>query len=162
MPLQTPLKRGATGFETFASTDYQNLYMPVEPDTNQTAVGPFTNSLSSNGAISAFALVQLNASGQWALANASAEATSNGMIAMALEAVGSASAIKVALPGNMVRNDTWAWTTVGAKLYIDLTNGVITDDTSAFTTDNVVRIMGYVMTDDCIYFNPSPDYLTLA
>ena len=156
------MKRGATGFETFASTDYIKQFVPIEPATDGEAIGPVTNSLSSSGSASAFNLVQLNASGQWAIADANDETKGSGMLALTLETVGSSSAINVALPGCVVRSDAWAWATPGAKLYVSLTGGAITDDISTYATGNIVRIVGYAITDDCIYFNPSNDYLTLA
>ncbi len=68
--------------------------------------------------------------------------------------------MKVALPSSVIRNDSWNWATIGAPLYLSTTAGGITD-TAPTGTDKVVRVIGFVLTDDCIWFGPSPDYITL-
>jgi hypothetical protein len=60
----------------------------------------------------------------------------------------------------VVRNDGWTWATVGAPLYLDTaTPGGLTL-TAPSGTDDVVRIVGYVMSDDCIFWCPSNDWIT--
>jgi hypothetical protein len=49
-------------------------------------------------------------------------------------------------------------TTDDRRLYASTTPGEITA-TQPSGTDDVIRVIGHIMTDDCIYFNPSPDYL---
>lgn len=66
--------------------------------------------------------------------------------------------MNVALPGSFIRNDAWNWTP-GAVLYISTTAGGITE-TQPSGTDDVIRVIGYAMTADVIFFDPSPDYIT--
>lgn len=83
-----------------------------------------------------------------------------GMIALATAAGSAASPVNVCLPGCIVRNDGWTWT-AGATLYLSTTPGAITA-TQPSGTDDVIRIVGFALTDDCIYWNPSPDYVTVV
>jgi hypothetical protein len=57
-----------------------------------------------------------------------------------------------------VRDDTWNWTP-GAVLYLSETAGQITA-TQPTTTDAAIRVIGYAVTADVIYFAPSPDWIT--
>lgn len=52
--------------------------------------------------------------------------------------------------------------TVGAPLYISLTAGTMTDDLSSHTTGDYVRAVGYSLSTQLIYLDPSPDYIELA
>lgn len=63
-----------------------------------------------------------------------------------------ATAIKVALPGSFIRDDTWAWT-VGGAIYLSETTGALTQ-TAPTTTDAVVRVLGYALSADVMYFMP--------
>lgn len=134
--------------------------LAVEPLNNQTGEGVFTNSLNAGININAFECVFLGASGTWLLADADAEATSKGMLALAMETKTSGQPIRVALPGTVVRNDAWNWTSVGSPLFISQVSGGITQ-VIPNGNDVVVRVVGFALTDDSIYFYPSPDYITL-
>lgn len=129
----------------------------VEPASNDTFEGPSTNDIAAAAAIGTWNLVYLNPSGHWAIADADAAATAGGMLGIAATAnVGSA--ITVALPGSIARHDTWAWT-AGTTLYISTTAGSMTS-TQPSGTDDVIRVVGFALTDDSIFFNPSSDYIT--
>ena len=132
----------------------------IEPSTNQTADGPNTNSKNAGEPVTIMQTVYLSAAGAWMLTDADSDTTSKGLVAISLETKNTGEAMKVALPGCMVRNDSWAWATVGSPLYLSTTPGQITD-VSPTGTDDVVRVIGWAVTDNCIYFNPSPDYITL-
>lgn len=132
----------------------------IEPTTNQTADGPNTSSKNAGEIVTIMDCVYLSGAGVWMLADAAYDTTSKGLLAIALQTKTIGEAMKVALPGCMVRNDSWAWATVGAPLYLSTTPGQITD-TAPTGTDDVVRVIGWTLTDNCIYFNPSPDYITL-
>jgi len=48
-------------------------------------------------------------------------------------------------------------------LYLNTTtNGTLTNDVSAFTQGQIVRVMGYNLDGNRIYFNPSSDWIELA
>jgi hypothetical protein len=103
-------------------------------------------------------LVILNSSGQWVQADANTASTYAGMVAIALESKTSGQAMSVALPNSVVRNDAWSWTP-GAVLYMSETAGQITA-TQPTTSGAAIRVMGFALSADVIYFYPSPDYIT--
>lgn len=67
--------------------------------------------------------------------------------------------MSVALPGSFVRDDTWNWTP-GAPLYVDITTAGQIVASQPTGTDDVIRVIGWAVTADVIYFNPSADYIT--
>jgi hypothetical protein len=161
----------ATDAETITGTDTaravtpanaRSAYTPANiaatPGSDHTATGPTTNALNAGGTITIMDLVILNSSSQWVQTDANAAATYAGMLAISLESKTSGQAMKVALPGTFVRDDTWAWTP-GAVLYLSETAGQITA-TQPTTTDAAIRVIGFAVTADVIYFFPSPDWIT--
>ena len=58
------------------------------------------------------------------------------------------------------KNTAWSFT-VGNILYMSTTNGGITQ-TAPSTSGNIVRIVGYALATDEIYFNPSYDWIELG
>lgn len=138
--------------KTYFDTLYQTVLMDMTPDTDETANGPQTNDINSSGALTKFNCVYLDASGTWTAADASATATADKLLAITLETVGSATAIRVALPGCIIRDDTWTWT-VGAPIYLSETTGALTQ-TAPTTTDAVVRVLGYATHADRMFFMP--------
>jgi hypothetical protein len=135
-------------------TDYQ-----IEPAADDTAKGPQTNDINAGATITQWDCCYLGSAGKWLLTDADAAATSAGLLALSLESKTDTQAMNVALPGSICRNDGWTWATVGAPLYLSGTPGALTE-TAPSGTDDVVRVVGYVLSDDCIYFNPSNDYAT--
>jgi hypothetical protein len=137
-------------------TDYQ-----IEPAADDTAKGPQTNDINAGATITQWDCCYLGSAGKWLLTDADAAATSAGLLALSLESKTDTQAMNVALPGSICRNDGWTWATVGAPLYLSGTPGALTE-TAPSGTDDVVRVVGYVLSDDCIYFNPSNDYATVV
>jgi len=93
----------------------------------------------------------------WNSANAGAAATASGLMGIAT-ADGVAPDILVSgiiqlssVPGS-----------AGDVLYLNTTNGTLTNDVSAFTQGQIVRVMGYNLGGNRVYFNPSPDWIELA
>jgi hypothetical protein len=134
--------------------------LDATPDTDHTANGPQTNILTSGYSSTIIDLVYLGSSSKWLEADADATGTSINLLGIALEAKTDTQAMNVALAGSFVRDDTWAWTP-GVPLYISGTLGAITA-TKPTGTGDVVRTVGYAVTADIIFFNPSSDYVTLA
>ena len=64
----------------------------------------------------------------------------------------------VVLVQGVVRNDGWAWTTVGGPLYLSDTAGGLTE-TAPSTSGDCVQIVGWVLSDDEAYLNFSGHYL---
>jgi hypothetical protein len=133
----------------------------IEPGTDDTYEGEVTNDLNAGYTTTQWDLVYLaSADSRWEQADADAAATA-GQVLLGLAAVGGVtdgSALNVVLRG-IVRNDGWTWSVVGAPLYVSTTAGAMTE-TAPSGTDDVVRVVGYVISDDCIYFNPSTDWIT--
>lgn len=134
--------------------------LAVEPPVNQTGEGIFTNSLNAGVNVNAFECVFLGAAGTWLLTDADAEATSKGMLALSMETKTTGQAMKVALPGTVIRNDAWNWANVGSPIFLSQVAGAITQ-VRPNGNDVVVRVVGFALSDDSIYFFPSPDYITL-
>ncbi len=105
-------------------------------------------------------LLYLGTDGEWLVADASVEASSTSLLAVALENGSDGNKMRVALPGNLIKDESWDWTP-GSIIYVSETAGEITDTAPTGTTDAVVRIVGYALTADVIYFNPSPSYVVL-
>ena len=94
---------------------------------------------------------------RWVNADADAESTSSGMLAIALGS--NAQTDGMLVRGSIIYSNTF---TPGDILYVSLTEGEITNDISSFTTGDIVRIVGYAMSTGQIYFNPSPNFIELA
>jgi hypothetical protein len=88
-------------------------------------------------------------------ADADAEATTKGLLAMATATI-SAAASGVFLLRGYIRDDSWAWT-VGNPLYVSTTPGNPTATRPSGTGDQI-RVVGFAKHADYIWFNPSNDY----
>ena len=93
---------------------------------------------------------------QWGTANASSEATASGLLGISTD-TGSAPNVLVSgiiqlasVPGS-----------VGAPLYLDTTNGGLSASAPTGFTQ-IVRVLGYKLSSDKIYFDPSKDWLEIA
>lgn len=129
------------------------------PNTDHSAVGNVTQTFNAGETITVMDMVFLSSAGTWRLSNASTSTSSTGMLAISLANGTAGNPMKVALPNSFVRDDTWNWTP-GATLYVSTVNGAVTS-TPPSATDQVLRIVGYAVTADVLYLNPSNDYLTL-
>ena len=81
------------------------------------------------------------------------------LVGVVLEAVAENASCLVMLEGT-ITVDAWNWGTVGASLWISGTAGDMTQTILAVTND-IVRVVGYVLDDDTIYFAPSSSYVTV-
>lgn len=101
------------------------------------------------------------ADSRWELTDADALATAgNILIGMCiLAAAGDASATKILLQGQIRADAKFPALTIGAAVYVGETAGAIQ---VAIPTgaDNVIRVVGFALTADEIYFNPSQDHQT--
>lgn len=132
----------------------------IEPPTDDTYEGESTNDLNAGATIAQWEAVYLNSSSQWVLTDADAAATAGGvMVALATEAGTATNPLNVLIRG-IARNDGWTWT-AGSALYLSTTSGAITQ-TAPSATDDVVRVVGYAINDDTIYWNPSNDWVTIV
>lgn len=100
------------------------------------------------------------ADGRWELADADALATAgNVALAMVVVAGTDGNACTLLLMGRIRADAKFPTMTVGATQYVGETAGAIQ---GAIPTgaDNVIRTVGYAMTADELYFNPSTDWST--
>jgi len=163
-PALLPSENQKAAMDAAATPSATNPFATVAlalPAVNLTATGPRTSAFLVGGGapVNQMTLVYLDSSSQWQNTDADAIGTSIGLIGIALETKTPGNAILVALPGSFVRYDTWNWTP-GQLLYIDTaTTGAIV---SAYTTgtDDVIRPIGWAVTADVIYFEPSTVYIT--
>lgn len=132
----------------------------IEPAADDTFEGEMTNDILSGDTIAQWDLVYLDStSGRWEFADADAAATAGGvLLAMSAEAKTDGQAMNVVMRG-IIRNDAWTWTGAGKPLYVSTTAGALTE-TAPSATDDVIRVVGYTLSDDAIYFNPSNDWIT--
>jgi len=93
---------------------------------------------------------------QWGTANASSEATASGLLGISTD-TGSAPNVLVSgiiqlatVPGS-----------VGAPLYLDTTTGGLSASAPTGFTQ-IVRVLGYKLSSDKVYFDPSKDWLEIA
>ena len=104
-------------------------------------------------------LVYLKSDGKWWKTDADAASTTDGLLGISLASKSANEAMSTALPGSFVRDDTWNWTP-GATLYVDTTTAGAIVATQPSGTDDAIRVVGWAITADVIYFSPSELYLT--
>lgn len=100
------------------------------------------------------------ADSRWELADADALATAgNVMLGMAVSTSTDGTAVTVLLQGQIRADSIFPALTIGAAVYVGETAG---DIQVAIPTgaDNVIRVVGFALTADEIYFNPSQDHQT--
>lgn len=141
-----------TGTITLADNARIDLTLPTA-DTYCT--GPVTASFNSGYSSAVGDLVFFGSGGKWLEVDADAVATCKGMMGIALESKTDGQAMLVALPGSFVRLDSWNWT-VGDTLYAGETLGAI-QNTIPTGADAIIRVIGFAVSADVIFFNPSPD-----
>lgn len=166
----TTLSRSAAGvlavesvvIPTISSTSTltnKTISHTVEPASDDTMTGEVITGLNAGATIAQWETVYLGSASKWLLTDADATSSAGGVIlGLATTSGTDTNPLTVALRG-VIRNDGWTWATVGAPLYLSTTAGAITD-TAPSGTDDVIRIIGYVLSDDCIYLNPSSDWIT--
>lgn len=133
----------------------------VVPTGDLTATGFINNDFNSGYSSSAIGdLVYLDSAATWQKTDANTLALYNGLLGIALEVKASGNALRVALPGSFVYSTTGfpTWT-IGSPIYMSETAGAMTH-TQPVTTDAAIRIVGWGVHADKMYFFPSPDYIT--
>lgn len=128
------------------------------PNTDDTYTGNASRSFNAGATVAQWESVYLDSSSTWQLTDADAAATSSGMIGLATEAGTAANPMKTLLPGSFARNDAWNWTP-GGTLYLSTTAGALTQ-TQPSGTDDVIRVVGWAVNADVIFWSPSEDYIT--
>ena len=96
----------------------------------------------------------------WAAANAGAEATTKGLVGVALD-ITSATGMLTEGVVKLASTPLGGSPAVGDVLYLSTTNGELTVDAPTGSTE-YVRVMGYYLGSDKAYFSPSQDWIDIA
>lgn len=136
-----------------ADATYLPILFDATPNADHTATGLQTSTLAAGATIAIGECVYLGSGGKWLKADNDATATTDKLLAIALEAKNDTEAMRVALPGTFVRDDSWNWT-VGAAIYLSDTAGALTETKPTKATDRVVRVVGYAVSADVMWFMP--------
>lgn len=130
----------------------------IVPTSDHTATGITTNSYNSGYSTSAIGeIVYLDSSATWQKADkGTSVATYGGILGIALEAKASGNALNVLLYGYMYET-AFPPLTVGSPVYLDDAGTIVV--TQPTTADHAIRVVGFAVHADKIWFNPSPDYI---
>lgn len=110
-------------------------------------------------------LYYFNSSGNWAQADANAVASSGSvLLAIALGTTSDTDGMLLRGTFTMEATAIDGTEATGDELYVGTTAGHVTSDVSAYTTGDVVRVVGYCLdgTNGQIWFNPSNDWIELS
>lgn len=88
-----------------------------------------------------------------------ADGDSRGMIGMVVVAGTDGTSCTILLQGIIRADAKFPSFTINNPIYVSETAGLVTQ-TQPTTTDVVIRVVGFALTADEMYFNPSPDYIT--
>jgi len=95
----------------------------------------------------------------WTAVDADLEAKTKGLFGIAL---GTDADVDGLLVRGIYTATVWSAFSAGDTLYIDLTEGAITNSIASHTTGDFVRVVGYALGSNAIYIDPSPDYIEIA
>jgi len=134
--------------------------------TNETWIGP-TQSVTAGEILTIGEVAYLKSDGKYWLANADAEATADTKLVMATATIAADGTGIVLLPGPMsfMRVDAtteWTVTAAGDVMFLSTTEGELTNDVSAYTTGDIVRICGYMETAVILNFDVSKTFIEVA
>lgn len=161
MPASATLGTDGT-IETFALAEKAS----IELDSALGADGDYTGITITGlgGATIAFGqMVYFDATtSEWHLTDSNNEATSgNLLVGICVLASTDGNPITVLLQGTIRADAAFPALTISAPVFIGETAGAI-QLTAPTATDDVVRIVGHAITADSIYFNPSPNWMTVV
>jgi hypothetical protein len=137
----------------------KNIEIEAVP-ADDTSTGLVVSAHTLGATIAVGELVYLGSGGKWLIADASAIATCGGMLGVCLVAGNDTDATKVLLQGYYRDDSQFAWT-IGDTVYASETAGDFTA-TPPTTTDALVRVVGFAVSADVLYFNPSQDNITVV
>jgi len=135
----------------------ENVDFP-NPGSDHAAVGVTTSATAGENVVIGD-VCYLKSDGKFWKADADAEATAKGMLAIATASI-TADASGVFLLYGKLRDDTWNWT-IGAELYVHTEGGNPTATRPSGAAD-IVRIIGHAYSADIMFFNPDQTYLEIS
>lgn len=117
--------------------------------------------------VTIFDTLYLKADGKYWKIDADAEATAKGKIVMATATINADASGLVLLPSalSFIRDDStgkWTVTSAGDEMFLSLTAGRLTNDVSAYSTGDIVRIAGYMETAVILNFDVDKTYIEIA
>jgi hypothetical protein len=136
------------------------LFNIVVPTTDGTAYGNYTNSYNCGYTSSAIGdLVYLDTGATWQKAdNTTSVTTYSGFLGVALEVKSSGNIMKVALPDSYIYvSAKFPTLTIGSPVYMSTGGLVVVTQPSG--ANNAIRVVGWGVHANKMYFNPSPDYI---
>lgn len=142
---------GTTDTQTLTNKIVQHT---VEPSSDDTFTGETISGLLAGDTIAQWDCVYLDpTSGRYEFTDADAVGTSGsvGPIGLATTSGTDGNALTIVVRG-VIRNDGWTWSGAGKPLYLSTTAGALTE-TAPSGSGDVVRVVGYTLSDDCIYLN---------
>ena len=99
----------------------------------------------------------LSSSSTWLATDADAASSSRNLIAIATTGAGFNRGMLIR---GYFKNTSWSFT-IGAPVYLSTTAGGLSSTQPTATAD-IVRVVGYAIAADEIYFNPSQDWIELV
>ena len=110
-------------------------------------------------ALSGGNLAYMKSDGKWWKTDADAEATTKGLLGVAIAAISANNAGRVLVFGR-VSSAGWSWT-VGAPIYVSCTAGGLTETAPSGSGDQVRKI-GHALSSDTIIFNPDATIIEIS
>lgn len=125
----------------------------ASPASDHTSNPFYTSAFNAGETVNIGQVVYLDGSSVWKLALATAVSTSEGLIGIALESKTVGQAMKVALPGSFVRDDSWSWTP-NNPLYVSRSTAGSMTATQPTTKNDVIRLVAYAVTATVVFVFP--------
>ena len=123
-------------------------------DSAYSSIGDHEGTVLTIGPVGALAQVHYWDGTGWVLANASAATSADGLLCLGTAAAGDALVEGIMQLGS-------APGSAGDVLYLDTTNGLLTA-TAPSASGNIVRVCGYNLGSNRVYFDPSKDWLEIV
>jgi hypothetical protein len=157
-PLASPTFTGTVTIPALTLPSNGQVLLTV-PTSDGHATGNITNAFNSGYSSSAVGdLVYLDVNSTWQKCDmGTSVATYSGLLGIALEVKAAANALKVALPGSFVYATAFPPLTIGSPVYMSDAGAIVVAQPS--TADHAIRMIGWAVHSDKIFFFPSPDYL---
>lgn len=93
-------------------------------------------------------------------ADADFEAMSKSFMAIAVGTVAADTVAKFLIRG-FIKNGSWSFATIGVPLFLHTTSGLPTE-TRPTGSGDIVRIVGYVLSSNIMYFEPDKTFIELV
>ena len=138
----------------FGKVETNSVIQTAAPSVDHTGSG-IKITLTATENVSFGDVCYINATGEAQIVDADAIATSSGLV-MAMEDINMNNPGTFLLTG-VVRDDSWAWATLGGLIYITTTGTTTNTLTQAApsATNDVIQIVGVATHADRMYFCPS-------